>query len=128
MSDKHVHRAYKLFAATSSAAEFKVLICLCFSADETGSVDRVPASWGFTHGYKPSALKAVLASLVKHGLIERKVVKQGRGKSDYTTITLSLEKYAKLQQRAKFHSGVAPRRKPARPKAERPTADQLSLL
>lgn len=125
MTVEHAQRAYELAALSLAAPEFKVLICLCFQADEQGQLELVSAKWASGIGYKPSAAKAVLASLQQKGLIERRARKLGRGKSDFTVITLSLEGYAKAQRKKNFYSGQMP--KPTKRATKQAAAEQLSL-
>ena len=127
MTVEHAQRAYDLAALSLAAREFKVLICLCFEADEQGQLELVSAKWASGIGYKPSAAKAALASLQQKGLIERRARKLGRGKSDFTVITLSLEGYAKAQRKKNFYSGQMPKPKPTKRATKQAAAEQLSL-
>ena len=127
MTVAHAERAYELTALPLTAPEFKVLICLCFQADEHGKLELVVAEWASEIGYKPSAAKALVASLQTKGLVERKAKKLGRGNRDFTVITLSLDGYAKAQRKKKFHSGQMPRAKPPKRTKKQAAAEQLSL-
>lgn len=63
MSGAHARQAYDLAVLSLTAPEFKMLICLCFAADDEGQVELVPAQWAPSIGYKSSAAKALISSL-----------------------------------------------------------------
>lgn len=128
MTEKHAKVAFDLTAATLKPQLFKVLIGLCFNADDSGALEPVPLiEWGRRFGYKRTAVIAAITTLTKMGLLQRRVQKQGRGKSDHTFMTLSLGEYAKAERKKRFHSPEKLKRLPIKQKDNRAHDVQLSL-